>query len=67
MTDVVNRIHVAVPKPRDNASRPPVIPPGVAAARARRDAGENRRTEKDLQVRGRAGWLAGADWLATAR
>jgi hypothetical protein len=48
--DVVNRIHVAVPKARDGVSRPPVIPRGVAAARARRDAGEKRRTEKDLQV-----------------
>ncbi|KAI3431856.1 hypothetical protein D9Q98_010608 [Chlorella vulgaris] len=47
--DVVNRIHVAMPKARDGVSRPPVIPPGVAAARARRDAGERRRTEKDLQ------------------
>jgi hypothetical protein len=60
---VVNRIHVAVPKPRDNASRPPVIPPGVAAARARRDAGEKRRTEKDLQVR-EAGVTSGTNWLA---
>lgn len=51
MGDVVNRIHVAVPKARDGVARPPVIPPGVAAARARRDAGEKRRTEKDLQVR----------------
>lgn len=49
--DVVNRIHVALPKPRDNLSRPPVIPPGVEAARARRDAGEKRKTEKDLQAR----------------
>lgn len=48
--DVVNRIHVAVPKARDGLARPPVIPPGVAEARARRAAGEKRRTEKDLQV-----------------
>ncbi|KAL4439792.1 hypothetical protein ABPG75_002793 [Micractinium tetrahymenae] len=47
--DVVNRIHVAMPKARDNMSRPPVIPPGVAEARARREAGEKRKTEKDLQ------------------
>lgn len=38
------------PKPRDGVSRPPVIPPGVAEARARRDAGDKRKTEKDLQV-----------------
>ncbi|KAL4419380.1 hypothetical protein ABPG77_002907 [Micractinium sp. CCAP 211/92] len=47
--DVVNRIHVAMPRARDGMARPPVIPPGVAAARARREAGEKRRTEKDLQ------------------
>ena len=43
-------MHVAMPAPRDGVARPPVIPPGVAAARARRDAGDKRRTEKDLQV-----------------
>lgn len=47
--DVLNRIHVAVPKPRDRASRPPVIPPGVAEARARRAAGEKKKLEKDFQ------------------
>ena len=55
VSDVVNRIHVAVPKARDNLARPPVIPPGVEAARARRDAGDKRRTEKELQVVGGGG------------
>ncbi|PRW33236.1 nucleolar GTP-binding isoform A [Chlorella sorokiniana] len=49
VSDVVNRIHVAQPKARDGVSRPPVIPPGVAAARARREAGDKRKTEKELQ------------------
>ena len=49
--DVAHRMHVALPAPRDGVARPPVIPPGVAAARARRDAGEKKQTEKDLQVR----------------
>lgn len=52
IADVLNRIHVAMPKPRDCAgpvSRPAVIPPGVVEARKRRDAGEKRRTEKQLQ------------------
>ncbi len=53
--DVAHRMHVAVPVPRDGVARPPVIPPGVAAARARRDAGEKRKTEKDLQARARPG------------
>eukprot|EP01023_Acetabularia_acetabulum_P035975 TRINITY_DN3401_c0_g1_i4.p1 TRINITY_DN3401_c0_g1~~TRINITY_DN3401_c0_g1_i4.p1 ORF type:complete len:676 (-),score=137.05 TRINITY_DN3401_c0_g1_i4:1599-3626(-) len=39
ITDVVNRVHVAVPKPRDDIQRPPVIPPGVEEARQKRDAG----------------------------
>ncbi|KAI8469936.1 MAG: P-loop containing nucleoside triphosphate hydrolase protein [Monoraphidium minutum] len=49
--DVLNRMHVALPKPRAGGAkpRPPVIPAGVAEARARRDAGEKRRTEKDAQ------------------
>lgn len=40
------------PKPRDGitpGSRPPVIPAGVAEARARRAAGEKKKTERDLQ------------------
>jgi hypothetical protein len=49
--DVAFRMHVAQPKPRDRQGRPPVIPAGLAAARARRDAGERRRTEKDVEVR----------------
>lgn len=47
---MVNRMHVAVPQARDKVSRPPVIPAGVAQARAARDAGYKPPTEKDLQV-----------------
>lgn len=47
--DVVGRIHVSMPRNRDGVARPPVIPPGVEEARAKKDAGERRRTEKDLQ------------------
>lgn len=49
INDVLNRIHVAVPKVKGGVSRPPVIPPGVREARARREAGERKKTEKDLQ------------------
>ena len=55
--DVVNRMHVAVPQARDRVSRPPVIPAGVAQARAARDAGYKPPTEKDLQVRLRSSRL----------
>ena len=44
-------MHVAQPKPRDRQGRPPVIPAGLAATRARKDSGEKRRTEKDVEVR----------------
>lgn len=47
--DVADRLHVAMPKQRDAVSRPPCIPAGVEEARMRRDAGERKKTEKDLQ------------------
>lgn len=51
--DVLNRMHVALPKARDNTARPAVIPPSVAAARAAAAATAaakaKRKTEKDLQ------------------
>lgn len=50
MKDVVNRMHVAIPQPRDHMSRPAVIPAGVAQARAARDSGYKPSTEKELQV-----------------
>ena len=48
--DVAFRMHVAQPKPRDRQGRPPVIPPGLTAQRARKDSGEKMRTEKDVEV-----------------
>ena len=56
--DVLNRMHVAMPKPRAGAGRAggraPVIPPSVLAARAAEAAGavaaaEKRKLEKDMQ------------------
>lgn len=49
VTDVAERLHVAMPKQRDRMARPPVIPPGVEAARARREGSEKKKTERDLQ------------------
>ena len=50
--DVANRMHVALPKPRDGVTRPPTIPASVAAARARSGAAAStsQPTEKDLQA-----------------
>lgn len=50
INDVMNRIHVAMPK-AVTAGRTPCIPPGVGAARAARAAGRKKETERDLQVR----------------
>jgi nucleolar GTP-binding protein len=51
INDCLNRIHVAVPKLRDQKERPPVIPQGVLDARAAENkAAENKRKlEKDLE------------------
>jgi len=49
IADVLNRIHVAMPKQRDGMARPAVIPDGVAQARAKRDAGEKKKLQKHIQ------------------
>eukprot|EP01025_Chloroclados_australasicus_P005681 TRINITY_DN1176_c1_g1_i5.p1 TRINITY_DN1176_c1_g1~~TRINITY_DN1176_c1_g1_i5.p1 ORF type:complete len:676 (-),score=94.41 TRINITY_DN1176_c1_g1_i5:473-2500(-) len=51
ITDVVNRVHVAIPKPRDDIQRPPCIPASVEEVRRRKEAGiaSNMVTEKQLQ------------------
>jgi len=48
--EVLNRLHVAQPKPRDNISRPAVIPHSVAINKAKKASGELKIvTEKMLQ------------------
>jgi len=44
---VLNRLHLAVPAPRDNVDRPPVIPPSVKASRevSKTDMAEAEETE----------------------
>eukprot|EP00244_Chara_vulgaris_P008189 TRINITY_DN3137_c0_g1_i1.p1 TRINITY_DN3137_c0_g1~~TRINITY_DN3137_c0_g1_i1.p1 ORF type:complete len:454 (+),score=142.89 TRINITY_DN3137_c0_g1_i1:3-1364(+) len=52
MADVLNRIHVAMPRARDLKERPPCIPDAVLEARAKGAAaklGEGRKTEKELE------------------
>mmetsp|Transcript_18243 Transcript_18243/g.25283 ORF Transcript_18243/g.25283 Transcript_18243/m.25283 type:complete len:672 (+) Transcript_18243:130-2145(+) len=50
-SEALNRIHVALPAPRDGAARPPVIPQALEQVRTLREGpgGERRRTERDLQ------------------
>ena len=48
--EVLNRLHVAQPKPRDNVSRPAVIPHSVAINKAKKASGELKIvTEKQMQ------------------
>lgn len=50
MSTVLNRFHVAEPKPRDNKERPPCIPQAVVEARAKKSSEkEKRKLEKDLE------------------
>jgi nucleolar GTP-binding protein len=48
-SEVMNRIHVAMPTPRDGAKRPAAIPANLEEMRGRRDAGEKRVLERDLE------------------
>ncbi|WOL19213.1 hypothetical protein Cni_G28010 [Canna indica] len=50
INDVLNRFHVAIPKPRDTKERPPCIPPAILEARAKANVEtEKRKLEKDLE------------------
>ncbi|GMI78854.1 hypothetical protein like AT1G50920 [Hibiscus trionum] len=49
INDCLNRFHVALPKPRDQKERPPCIPQAVLEAKAKQEAEEKRKTEKDLE------------------
>ncbi|XP_060808744.1 nucleolar GTP-binding protein 1 [Amyelois transitella] len=45
---ILNRLHVAMPAPRDTKPRPPVIPPQVAARRERAD--RKRKLEREIEL-----------------
>ncbi|KAJ7519699.1 hypothetical protein O6H91_20G051500 [Diphasiastrum complanatum] len=49
ISDCLNRIHVAMPRPRDTKERPPCIPQAVIEARAKSNANRERKLEKDLE------------------
>uniref|UniRef100_A0A671FX82 Nucleolar GTP-binding protein 1 n=1 Tax=Rhinolophus ferrumequinum TaxID=59479 RepID=A0A671FX82_RHIFE len=51
VTEVLNRLHLAVPNKRDDKERPPFIPEGVVARRKRMDTGEpQRKRERDIEL-----------------
>lgn len=49
---ILNRLHVAMPSPRDGKERPPVIPPSVLAKKQKQADKENRKRklERDIEV-----------------
>jgi nucleolar GTP-binding protein len=59
--EVMNRLHVAQPVPRDNKQRPAYEPPTLAASRARKAAGEKMVTERDLQEQNGGAGVYSAD------
>ena len=59
--EVMNRLHVAMPVPRDSKQRPAFVPPTLEASRAKRAAGEKVVTEKDLQEQNGGAGVYSAD------
>ncbi|KAL3287778.1 hypothetical protein HHI36_002240 [Cryptolaemus montrouzieri] len=47
---ILNRLHVALPKPRDNKERPPVIPPNILAKKQKLAEKQKRKLERDIEV-----------------
>lgn len=46
---ILNRLHVAVPAPRDDKDRPPFIPPSVAEKKEKA-AAKKRRLEREIEL-----------------
>lgn len=47
---ILNRLHVAMPKPRDGVERPPCVPQKALEKRVAKAPKEKKRTERDLEV-----------------
>lgn len=50
MDGILNRLHVAVPSPRDNKARPPVIPPSVALKKQQQAERESRKRKLEREI-----------------
>jgi len=59
--EVMNRLHVAMPVPRDSKKRPAFVPPSLEESRARKASGEKIVTEKDLQEQNGGAGVYSAD------
>lgn len=47
---ILNRLHVALPAPRDARPRPPVIPPAVLAKRELKEQRESRKRKLEREI-----------------
>ena len=47
---ILNRVHVAMPKPRDGVRRPPVIPEGALKKKLEKASKLKKRTERDIEL-----------------
>ncbi|KAJ0170375.1 hypothetical protein K1T71_014303 [Dendrolimus kikuchii] len=47
---ILNRLHVAMPAPRDGKARPPVIPPSVLAKKQQQAEKENRKRKLEREI-----------------
>ncbi|KAJ8973535.1 hypothetical protein NQ317_019286 [Molorchus minor] len=47
---ILNRLHVAIPKPRDQKPRPPCIPESVLAKKQAQSASNKRKLERDIEL-----------------
>lgn len=50
MEGVLNRLHLAVPKPRDDKSRPPCIPESVLVKKQQQAEKRKRKLERDIEL-----------------
>lgn len=50
MTDIVNRLHVAIPKPRDNVERPPFIPEAALNKKKRTAMAVDKKLQHHLEL-----------------
>ncbi|XP_060074970.1 GTP-binding protein 4-like [Ylistrum balloti] len=50
VSDVMNRLHVAMPAKRDTKERPPYIPPGVQRKEQAMDTENKKKTERDIEL-----------------
>ncbi len=51
MPDLLNRLHLAIPKPRDAVERPPFIPPGAKVKTSKMEVSTEKSTDKEQSAK----------------